>query len=180
MSGSQRRIVGNLILVLLVSTVSAATEAPVLVNAVIGASGGSAGEPNYSVRCTVGQPFTGATSGTGTTLAIGFWPSFQDYASPVPEVSHYDWRLNNNHPNPFNPRTAIRYSLPAEAAVRLEIYDLRGHLVRNLVDTVRPAGDHVAIWNGVGDDGGPVASGLYIVRLSSPDGVLTHKMMLTR
>ena len=68
-------------------------------------------------------------------------------------------------PNPFNPRTAIRFALADDANPRLRIYDLRGRAVRTLEPGWLPAGEHRVIWEGTDDNGRSVASGNYLVRL---------------
>jgi subtilisin family serine protease len=68
-------------------------------------------------------------------------------------------------PNPFNPQTTIRFSLPDAQAVRLDIYDVQGRLVRSLLDGVRPAGINRVGWDGRDDTGRGVASGTYFARL---------------
>lgn len=68
-------------------------------------------------------------------------------------------------PNPFNPRTAIRFNLGAEAAPRIRVYDLRGRAVRTIEPGWLSAGAHQAIWEGTDDDGRSVASGNYLVKL---------------
>ncbi len=70
-------------------------------------------------------------------------------------------------PNPFNPQTMVRFSLPAEQHVRLDIYDVQGRLVRTLVDGVRPAGTGEARWDGRDRTGRGVASGTYFARLQA-------------
>jgi hypothetical protein len=69
------------------------------------------------------------------------------------------------YPNPFNPRTAIRFALPETRDVRLEIYDLHGHRVRDLLSASLPAGSHEISWQGRDDLGQPVASGVFLCRL---------------
>ncbi|MBD3222470.1 S8 family serine peptidase [bacterium] len=68
-------------------------------------------------------------------------------------------------PNPFNPRTEIRFTLPGPEAVQLRLYDVQGRLVRTLVDGVRPAGVQRITWDGRDERGQAVASGRYIARL---------------
>jgi subtilisin family serine protease len=79
-------------------------------------------------------------------------------------------------PNPFNPATALRFSLPGESAVSLCIYDVSGRLVRTLVDRRLPAGTHSERWNGSDDTGRAVASGIYFARLQA-DGTTSIKPM---
>ena len=76
--------------------------------------------------------------------------------------------LAQNHPNPFNPSTTLRYSVSEADAgqpVQLAIYDARGELVKTLVTGTATLGSHAVVWNGVADNGAGVASGIYFSRL---------------
>lgn len=90
------------------------------------------------------------------------------------------FQLHANYPNPFNPTTAIPYRLEHPSAVRLTILDVRGRTVRALVNGVRSAGAHTAIWNGLDEAGRSAVSGVYLVRLETEYGLLQRKMMLIR
>ncbi len=79
-------------------------------------------------------------------------------------------------PNPFNPATDLKFSIPRDASVSLKLYDVSGRLVRNLVNERMSAGRHEVRWNGRDDGGRSVASGTYFVRLLV-DGVSTVKSM---
>ena len=83
-------------------------------------------------------------------------------------------------PNPFNPRTEIRFGLSREAKVELDIYDLRGRRVVRLLDGVMAAGPHTVVWPGVDGAGRNVASGMYFARLRFDGQKMTRKMMLVR
>lgn len=84
------------------------------------------------------------------------------------------------HPNPFNPQTTIDYELGTAGLVRLEIYDLRGTRVRELVAGDQPAGRHAAVWNGRDDDGQLVASGVYMARLAAGKTAQMKKLVLLK
>ncbi len=73
--------------------------------------------------------------------------------------------LWNAHPNPFNPQTTIDFSLASSMAVSVAVYDVKGTLVRTLVDATMPAGDHSVRWNGTDERGRSAASGIYFVRM---------------
>ena len=88
--------------------------------------------------------------------------------------------LQQNYPNPFNPSTGIRYRLPKPAAVDLSVYDLLGQKVVTLVDAVREAGTHVVRWDGRGEAGRELATGVYLYRLQAGTQVATRKLMLLR
>jgi glucose/arabinose dehydrogenase len=87
--------------------------------------------------------------------------------------------LYQNVPNPFNPSTNISFNVGAnDARVSLEIYDLAGRLVRNLVDQELAAGPHSFPWNGTDDRGRRVESGVYLYRLTLDGLATTRKMTL--
>ena len=84
------------------------------------------------------------------------------------------------HPNPFNPRTVIPYSLSRDGRVELAVYDLAGRRVRTLLDGTRAAGPGEAVWTGCDDAGRPVPSGTYLVRLRAGDAVAVRRAVLAR
>ncbi|MCD4652096.1 MAG: T9SS type A sorting domain-containing protein, partial [Candidatus Cloacimonetes bacterium] len=104
-------------------------------------------------------------------------------ADLVPEqddnVNHIT-NLEGNYPNPFNPVTAIRFSLKEEADVSLQIYNIRGQKVRTLVRDKLQAGTQIVEWQGVNDEGSKVASGIYFYRLKVGAYDQTRKMLLLK
>jgi hypothetical protein len=86
----------------------------------------------------------------------------------------------SNAPNPFNPETGIVYSLPVSGRVNVSVYDLRGRIIRNLVDETQPAGEHRLRWNGRDAAGATVSTGLYFCRLSSGGVMATRKLLLLK
>jgi len=97
---------------------------------------------------------------------------------PVP-VARTVW-LGQNIPNPFNPTTRIPFSLPGAATVRLTIYDVRGQLVRVLVNGTRPAGEQEVVWDGRDRNGHVVATGTYFYALDTPWGGSRRRMLLLK
>lgn len=89
-------------------------------------------------------------------------------------------RLYPCQPNPFNPRTTVRFDLPAAAAVRLTVFDLAGRAVRVLVDDALPAGSHEAAWDGRDGAGRETGSGTYLARLEAGGKVEVTRMVLLR
>jgi len=83
-------------------------------------------------------------------------------------------------PNPANPRTNLSFTLAADAPTRLRVLDLRGRVVRTLVDDVLPAGNHEAQWNGRAEDGRLLPSASYFLRLESGGEAWTRKVVLAR
>jgi hypothetical protein len=88
--------------------------------------------------------------------------------------------LFQNDPNPFNPLTRIRFSLPAQLHVTLTIYDVEGRRVTTLVDGKRDAGVSEVIWNGRNAFGDPVATGVYFYQLRAKKKLLTKKLLLLK
>lgn len=88
--------------------------------------------------------------------------------------------LHQNHPNPFNPETCIRYSLPRDTHVRLDIYNIHGQLIRCLVDTDQSAGEKSIIWDGLDAQGRSAVSGLYYYKIEAGPHSDTRKMVMLR
>jgi len=104
------------------------------------------------------------------------WVSIYD-----PELPAIDQlALMQNYPNPFNPTTTIDYSLPEASKVRLDIYNVKGQLVRTLLNGDMPAGMHSVLWDGRDNNNAVVASGVYFYRLSSINNVQTKRMLLMK
>jgi hypothetical protein len=86
--------------------------------------------------------------------------------------------LHPNVPNPFNPSTTIRYHLSQSTDVTLQIFDVRGSLVRTLVNRRQAAGGNSVLWNGRDNRGVHVHSGVYFVRLRTPEFEQARKIVL--
>jgi len=78
-----------------------------------------------------------------------------------------EFKLHQNHPNPFNPETTIDYQLPYSANVKLSIYNLQGQKINELINATKSAGTHSVLWNGRNELGQLVASGLYFYRIEA-------------
>jgi subtilisin-like proprotein convertase family protein len=83
-------------------------------------------------------------------------------------------------PNPFNPRTTLRFELTSPARTRLSVYDVRGMLVRRLLDRNLGAGPHAVVWDGRDEGGRAAASGVYLVRLRAGAEIHESKLTLVR
>jgi hypothetical protein len=89
--------------------------------------------------------------------------------------------LNQNYPNPFNPSTTISFSITKKARVRLNVYDVTGRHVRELLDEDRDAGTWSISWDGCNDDSAVCVSGTYFCRMETDDKYSTTvKMILLR
>ncbi|MBT5875561.1 MAG: T9SS type A sorting domain-containing protein, partial [Candidatus Latescibacteria bacterium] len=88
--------------------------------------------------------------------------------------------LHQNAPNPFGPLTTITYEISNTTSVVLSIFNMSGVLVRTLVDDAQAPGSYTGAWNGRDNRGRSSPSGVYAYRLTTSDGRITRKMVLTR
>ena len=93
---------------------------------------------------------------------------------------NWTYGLFESYPNPFNAHTTIRYQIPSEQNVTLQIYNASGQLVRTLVNESVSAGDHTATWDGTNENDSKVRSGIYFYRMTAGDFTNTKKMVLTK
>ena len=68
-----------------------------------------------------------------------------------------------NYPNPFNPTTKIEFSIHNNSIIELSIFNIKGQIIKTVVNNQFPSGDHSIIWNGNDENGKPVASGFTII-----------------
>ena len=99
----------------------------------------------------------------------------------MPDLSEaIEVAFGHPYPNPFNPQTVVEYSIPTAMSVELTIYDVRGQLVRRLVDGRREAGAHSVTWYGTDGDGRRMASGVYLARFRAGQVEETQRLMLVK
>ncbi|MCL2064938.1 MAG: T9SS type A sorting domain-containing protein, partial [Candidatus Cloacimonetes bacterium] len=105
--------------------------------------------------------------------------SFKEGDVHVPEIPERTF-LEGNFPNPFNPFTTLRYHLSQQENVNLRIYNIRGQLVKTLVNEIQEAGVYSVVWEGDNARGNSVASGVYFYRFETSVGVEVQRMMLLK
>jgi len=117
-------------------------------------------------------------------LAIGTAAAL---AGVSPETSVWDGKslpggfdLSDPYPNPFNPSTIIRFTIPGEIGTRLEIFDMRGRRVRTLLEERLTAGTHEVFWDGRDGGGGLLPSGVYLIRCRAGEQILQKKAALVK
>ncbi|MEO0293368.1 MAG: FlgD immunoglobulin-like domain containing protein [candidate division WOR-3 bacterium] len=89
--------------------------------------------------------------------------------------------LSQNFPNPFNPKTTIRFSISEYTMVSLKIYDILGREIATLVNEPKKPGEYTVEWNGTDLSGQQVANGLYFYQLKTSNGfIFTRKMVLLK
>ena len=89
-------------------------------------------------------------------------------------------QLVGNYPNPFNPETTISYTVKENSNVKIDIYNMKGQLIRSLVNSEKAAGNHSVVWNGQDDNGRTVASGVYYYKMYAGKYSSTKKMILMK
>ena len=86
-----------------------------------------------------------------------------------------DYKLEQNFPNPFNPETTVKYSIPKAGIVKLAVYDLNGRVVKLITDSYHSVGNYVETINMNG-----FSSGIYLYEISAGDITLSGKMVLVK
>jgi len=91
------------------------------------------------------------------------------------------YELSQNYPNPFNPSTTIRFALPEASNVQLEIYNVMGQRVNTIIkNEMYNAGIYEVVWNGLDRNNLPVASGMYIYRITAGEFTEVKSMMFLK
>jgi enterochelin esterase-like enzyme len=105
---------------------------------------------------------------------IQFFPGPVNIDSPIPSLPT-SVELLGNYPNPFNPSTTIRFTLPSSSHATVSVFDLTGRLVTKLADEVFTAGEHALEFDGSG-----LSSGIYFARLQMGEVGVTKKMVMVK
>ncbi len=118
-----------------------------------------------------------ATDTTGNTSEFSLAINITSVETVLGADQPTDFSLGQNYPNPFNPTTTINFSMPKQARVQLQIFDLAGREMVQLVDEVKPAGRHTVIFRAL-----EIPSGIYFYKLQAVDAgrkVFTQTKKLT-
>ena len=91
-----------------------------------------------------------------------------------------NFSLFQNYPNPFNPITTISFRIDKLQKINLSVYSINGALIKQLINDYIPAGTHNIVWNGLGQNGAIVPSGLYIYKISSSQKSIQKKMVFAK
>ena len=131
-----------------------------------------------------GVPFVGTASGTATLAKSGFLAgvSFSSSVNAIDDLIGVpsNFSLKQNYPNPFNPNTSLSFNLPHNTQVIISIHDLLGKEIARLANESMGPGFYVISWNGKNDFGESLPSGIYIVRLVTPEYSRSIKMLLLK
>ena len=91
-----------------------------------------------------------------------------------------NFQLMQNYPNPFNPSATIEYQIPKTADVVVSIFNIRGQLVKELLNETQSEGVHQVAWNGTNQNNEGVSSGIYFYTVKSDELILSKKMVLLK
>ncbi len=152
-----------------------------------GLRGGSYGRVVDVVSAGDNLYLAGSFTWAGGNPSVGFakWSGdptlFTGALSGVPDQTPAAARLlEDAYPNPFNPRTSVNFFVPATGLVRIGIFDMRGHKVRDLVNESFTEGSYARIWNGLDDSGQTLPSGVYFARMLTGKHLESVKLTLVR
>ena len=143
---------------------------------VVGCGAGGGGGANHVIKGTVGQAAIGVVSGPQWLHKIGFWaspPTSTGLEDLPPLPATYD--LMQNHPNPFNPTTTIRFGVPDAARVTIRLYDIRGRVLETLVDEEQAPGWHDFVLRAES-----MPSGVYFYGMEAGDYREVRKLVLLK
>ena len=132
---------------------------------VVAGGGAELSSPGFTLQGTVGQPAVGRLTGSGQVQQVGFWSTWLWYAAGLDDPSESlpaVFALRSCAPNPFRSAATISYALPRQVRVTLGLYDVRGRLVRSLVDAMMPPGFHHVVLDGKG-----LPASVYFCRLKA-------------
>jgi len=91
-----------------------------------------------------------------------------------------EFALHQNYPNPFNPLTQIKYDLPEDAVVSINIFDLMGRNIKTLMSSQQSAGYHSIKWDATNNYGETVSAGMYLYIIQAGEFRQTKKMLLLK
>ena len=121
---------------------------------------------------------------SGKTEILGLYAQKLGNGTPVTDVTIPPLQsliLHQNYPNPFNPETTISFTLKDPAlSLKLNIYNIKGQLVKTLYDGALQKGQHSFVWNGTDETNCQVSSGVYFYRLSNGKESRQRKMVLMK
>jgi len=134
---------------------------------------------DYWVKAVDNGALESAESNHQSIMTGGMWK----IAQPTPEEQNNipdNLVLSPAFPNPFNPITTIKFGLPEDKHVQLNIYSISGKKVRTLLNGQVSKGYHQIVWDGRNESGQPVSAGLYVYELKTNNKRILKKMLLIK
>lgn len=120
----------------------------------------------------------GDTRNLSDTISVDLFATFDATVVDKNNNLDFSFALNQNYPNPFNPSTIISWQLPERANVTLNVYDLLGNKVAELVNELQDAGRHNVEFSSAGKIG--LVSGIYLYQIKAGSFTQTKKLMLLK
>lgn len=108
------------------------------------------------------------------TFSGGSYTEWEDFFTKVPI------RFLSNYPNPFNPSTNIKFELTDNAKTEVTIYNVKGQLVKKLLDGFLKKGTNEVFWDGKDNNGQLCASGNYFYKVRCNNQVKINKMLILK
>jgi hypothetical protein len=134
---------------------------------------------NYTAPSSAGSQTLYATGLSSTSAGWNFAPNKTISVVTSTGVSnnpvHYEWSLDQNYPNPFNPSSFIKFSIPQNEFVTLKVYNILGKEVATLINESKAPGNY-----DIKFDGGKLASGIYLYKITAGSFTQTDKMILMK
>jgi hypothetical protein len=149
-------------------------KAKIAANATIGA------KINFSLQNVVANDANGAAMNLSPQAASLTVNSTTGVNANEETSAPTSYRLLQNHPNPFNAGTLIKYEISQAGPVSVKIYNLAGQEILEIVNAVQHPGRYQINWNGRDSQGETVPSGVYICRIQAGSFVQTQRMIMVR
>lgn len=124
--------------------------------------------------------WTSGSSNPGNSSLVTHPGDNSDFPATSLSLVPVEYKLGNNYPNPFNPFTVISYDLPLFSDVHIDVYNILGEKICDLVNESQTAGVHTVAWNGQDDLGNTMNSGLYFYRLRSGNYSKVKRMVMIK
>jgi hypothetical protein len=129
----------------------------------------TSGEHSYFVKAVY---FGEVESDSSNVVTVTFTENEND----IPIITE----LSGNYPNPFNPETSIKYSMSKDDEINISIYNIKGQLVKTLIDEHQESGHHEVIWNGKDNKNKQTSSGVYFMKMETSEYKKLQKMLLMK
>ena len=134
---------------------------------------------DYTFTCEA-EGFDTVTIDETVTTGNLTYLAFEMVSTSTNDLPGLITKLHSNYPNPFNPVTNISYSVKEAGNVTLEVYNIKGQLVKTLINDVREAGNFTTTWTGTDNSNKSVSSGVYFYKMKSGNYTSTKKMILMK
>ena len=145
--------------------------------------GGSDSDRGYSVQQTENAEYviTGWTKSFGNGNNDAWLIKVENPIAEIKEsyIPHI-FVFHQNYPNPFNLTTSLAYDLPKDELVNITIYDMKGKMVKTLINALQTAGYKSVQWNATNNQGQQVSAGLYLYTIEAGEFRQTKKMVLLK